>query len=436
VPLKDRGLQPWEIWLSESQERMVLAVAPEQVPAIMEVAAKHGAPCADLGHFGADGVLRVLFGGASVIELPVSFLHGGQPRAELVSRAFVDGPKPVFDQGVEDATMRIERFLASHAGRSRRPVVRRYDTLVQGGTLLAPLQGVAAVGPGDGAVARPLELQADGGAAPAVVVGVGMCPEWTAIDAAVMGWRAVCEALANVVAAGADPAWTALLDNFAWGDPARPEELGSLVRAVEGCCAASETFGTPFISGKDSLRNHWVGPDGERRVVPGTLVVTAVGRLPPGVKPVGTAFREAGECVWVIGTATMPRTRAPFALVHAAIAAGLVTACHDISDGGLAAALAEMGFVRGLGADVALASWVEAAVVDEAIHDDTPGRFVCTCKESDAGALAALFVNVKAVQVGRVTADGRLAIRHGDRLLLDADVTALRAIHLGEDARG
>ena len=297
VPLKYAGLRPWEIWLSEAQERMVLAVPPAAWPRLEQVCAGLDVEATDLGHFTGDGNLTLCYGEQAVGRLSTAFLHNGIPRRRLAavwSRPAAAAP-PLPEPAPGEMGRLLLALLAQPDTRSKEDVVRRYDHEVQGGTVVKPFVGVAGTGPSDAAVlaltsrldsfggsAAPLRPATAGGPgtpleSAGVALAAGINPHYGALDPYAMAWAAVDEAVRNCVAVGADPDRLALLDNFCWGNPNLPDRLGSLVRAAAGCHDAAVAYAAPFVSGKDSLNNEYTGSDGRKHAIPGTLLISALG---------------------------------------------------------------------------------------------------------------------------------------------------------------
>ena len=257
---------------------------------------------------------------------------------------------------------------------SKEAVIRRYDHEVQGATVIKSLVGVASDGPSDAPVLKPMETEGWQGLA----LGCGINPHYGRLDPYAMAWAAVDEALRNVVCVGADPDRVALLDNFCWGSPRLPDRLGGLVRAAQGCHDAAVAYGAPFISGKDSLNNEYVDPQGVKRPVPPTLLVSSLGIVPDARQAVTMDLKVAGNLLYVMGdteaelggslyhrlhgglgsSVPAPRPEAIGAMraVHRAMRAGWVLACHDCSEGGLAVAAAEMALAGRLGLELKLVS--------------------------------------------------------------------------------
>jgi phosphoribosylformylglycinamidine synthase subunit PurSL len=377
VPRKYPGLEPWEVWLSEAQERMVISVAPRAVSAIAHRCERVGVGWADVGSFTGDGVLTVRSGGQVVAQLDTEFLHDGRPQRTLPATMPTPNRTRIVGRQVEDPAETILALLRHPNIASKAATIHRYDHEILGSTVVRPLVGAAGDGHADGVVlARPSDTHG-------IAIGIGVNPWYGLHDPEAMAFAAVDEAMRNVVAVGADPDRVALLDNFSWGDPRRPTTMGELAAAVDGCCAAAFTFAAPFVSGKDSLNNEYIGRDGERHAVPPTLVITAVGHVPDADRCVTPDLKEAGNAVLLIGStetefagshldlvlgqpdevgvAPAPDPDAPthYRHLHAAISAGLVESCHDLSEGGLAVAIAEMCIGGRLG-----------VTIDRLPHDD------------------------------------------------------------------
>jgi len=371
VPLKYAGLTYSEIWVSESQERMLIAVPPDCIDSLMELFAAEDVAAAIIGEFTDDRRLRLFYHGELVGDLSMEFLHEGLPQMELEAA----WPQPRFAEPdfapPEDLGDALLQVLSSWNVCSKEWVIRQYDHEVQGGSVLKPLVGRNSDGPGDAAIIRPL-LDSDRG----VIVSNGINPKYGEIDPYWMAASAIDEALRQIVAVGGDLRQVALLDNFCWGDTRRPDMLGALVRAAQACHDMALIFETPFVSGKDSLNNEFEY-EGNVISIPHTLLISAIGIMVDVNRAVSMDFKRAGDLVYVVGETrnelggsmylashglvgnSVPRVDAHKAKalmdsLSAASEKGLVRACHDCSDGGLGVAVAEMGFAGGLGATVHL----------------------------------------------------------------------------------
>ncbi len=400
APLKYEGLEPWEIWLSEAQERMVLAVPSGRVETLADLCERNEVEMTDLGSFTGTGRLVVRHGDIPVVDLAMEFLHRGVPGREMVGRWADPVPGPVEVPDV-DPTRLVLDLLSHPTVASKEAIVRTYDHEVRGGTVGRPFVGVHADGPGDGAVLKPLGTWHHDAA---VALAVGINPRIGRIDPWSMALHAIDEAVRNLVAVGADPGRVALLDNFCWGDPTKPDRLGSLVRAVEGCVEGARRYRMPFISGKDSLFNEFAG-----EAIPGTLLISALGLVPDLHRTVASAFTRAGCDLWLVGDPSdrlggsvvddllgIGDRRVPPALddpleryiaVHRLIAEGSVTAAHDVSDGGIAVAIAEMAIGGRLGVEATVPTAGPGIVA--ALTNEAPGRLLLESPRARRGHLAA-----------------------------------------------
>jgi phosphoribosylformylglycinamidine synthase len=441
VPLKYDGLSATEVWISEAQERMVLAVAPADWEKLSRVAADEGVEATAIGTFTGSGRLVLHWQGRTAGELDCHFLHEGRPKQRLPSR-FVPPPvEPVRWSAVPvDLAATLLDVLALPDVASKEWIIRQYDHEVQGASVVKPLVGPGA-GPADGTVIRGV-LGRDRG----IVLGVGLRHRLGHRDPYQMAAGAIVEAIANVVAAGADPERVALLDNFCWGDTRRPESLGTLVEACRACHDIAIEFLAPFVSGKDSLNNVFAWTDAaghhHERSIPPTLLATALGQLDDVKRSLTPDLKRAGDRLAIVGLSRddlagsqlelagrvsggrVPAVdtaacRAVFRAIAAAGREGLVASCHDCSDGGLLAAAAEMAVAGGLGAGVDLDA--VPADMDPSLamrplalaFTETPGRFLCAVPAAAADRFAAVMEGVPWAWIGGVHAEPVLTITAG-----------------------
>src|SRR5205085_2289833 len=300
APLKYAGLSYTEIWISESQERMVLAVPPEKWDQLELLCRSEDVEAAVLGHFEATGQLRLFYQGQQVADLAMAFLHNGRPN--IVRRATRQVPPSdnwLSTSGAparqEDYNETLLRILSSPNVCSKEWIIRQYDHEVQGGSVLKPLVGISDDGPGDAAVVTPVL-----GSWRGLAIGCGLNPHYGDLDPYAMAAAAVDEAVRNVVAVGADPARIALLDNFCWGNTNEPDVLGALVRAAEACRDVAVAYMMPFVSGKDSLHNEYRSGDHHIRS-PGTLLISALGIVPDVRHSVSVDLKAPGNRLYLVG---------------------------------------------------------------------------------------------------------------------------------------
>lgn len=432
APRKYPGLAPWEVWLSEAQERMVVSVPPRGVSALAKRCDRAGVGWADIGSFTGDGVLVVRNNGEKVAELDTAFLHDGRPQREM--SASLPDPKRshATTRTVDDPAATLLALLRHPNIASKAATIHRYDHEIMGATIVRPLIGAASDGPADGVVlANPTEMHG-------VAIGIGVNPWHGSHDPEGMAFNAVDEAVRNVVAVGADPSKIALLDNFSWGDPRRESTLGDLVAAVDGCCAAAYMFGAPFVSGKDSLNNEYVGADGERHAVPPTLVITAVGHVPDADRCVTPDLMSPGNVLMLVGStetefagshldlvhgapddvgvapAPDPDAAMHYLHLHSAIQAGLIVSCHDVSEGGLSVALAEMCIAGRLGASI---SDLPHEDLVTALFSESAGRLVVEVEPRSVPAFMRIMDN-DALHLGEVSESGLLSLPEVEPMLV------------------
>lgn len=431
APLKYAGLSYTEIWISESQERMVLAVPPDKWPALQRLCAGEDVEATAVGRFEPTGRLRLTYQGQQVADLDMGFLHDGRPavvrKATLQARSASDGTAAStlpLRAGQPDLNATLLRILSSYNVCSKEWIIRQYDHEVQGGSVLKPLVGAANDGPGDAAVITPVL-----GSWLGLAVGCGINPRYGDLDPYWMAANAIDEAVRNVVAVGADPEHIALLDNFCWGNTERPEVLGSLVRAAEACRDVALAYGMPFISGKDSLNNEYHAA-GRSITIPPTLLISAMGRVPDVRRCVSMDLKEPGNLLYLLGVTgdelggshfnhvngleagDLPRVDldlAPrlFRQLHAAMRQGLVRSCHDLSEGGLAVAAAEVAFAGGVGADLTLRDPLPDTV---ALFAESPTRFLLEVRKADAAALEQCLAGLPFQRLGQTVPEPRLRV--------------------------
>ena len=302
--LKAQDLDAWEIWLSESQERMILAVPPKNLKALAEIFDIEGCELSVLGEFTNTRRLQVSRDGQTFVDLDLNFLHEGLPRVERA--AVWDPPKaagsPRTPASKKKSSEILNEALAHLNVCSREWIIRQYDTEVQAGTVIKPLQGVRHDGPGDACVMWPHAATGDVNDFSGFAVAHGLNPAFGKLDPYRMALACVDEALRNLLCVGADISRTALLDNFCWGSPDNPVQLAALVRAATGCYDAAKGFGAPFISGKDSFYNQSKDVNGRDLSVPGTLLISALAPLYDVRRALTMDIKGPGNALYLVGS--------------------------------------------------------------------------------------------------------------------------------------
>ncbi len=438
VPLKYQGLAPWEIYVSESQERMLLTVPPENHERVMEIFEEEDVGATVIGKLTSDKVLTLSFQNEKVAEMDIDFLFEPPRTTKTAECKPVKHAEPHFPEP-ENLTDILLRLLSSPNIASKEKVVRTYDHEVRGKTVLKPLQGEYS-GPNDAAILKPLDDSWKG-----IAISCGMNPNYGKIDAYWMAASAIDEAIRNNVAVGGRR--IALLDNFTWGNPEKPERLGSLVKACEACYDSATALKTPFISGKDSLYNESpLGP-----VAP-TLLITALGVLPDIRSAVSMDAKVPNDLIYIVGKTfkelggseyyrlkgflgrTVPKVRLSQVrktsrAITKAIDSGLVKACHDLSEGGLAVAAAEMAFASSYGIELDLKR-VPSRILsrdDFVLFSESNSRFLVEVSGKAKDDFESLMKNRTYAEIGKVTKTPQLHV-HGlnGKVVLDAPLSDLR----------
>ena len=417
VQLKYQGLSPWEIWLSEAQERMVLSVPAINVSRVRELCHHFGVDMTVIGRFSSDGRMRLRFDGEAVADLDLSFLHGGCPLPERES--VWTGAKSQTGPSTEtNCTRRLLDLLASPNIASKESVIRRFDHEVGGRTVVKPL--TSGSGPSDAAVLKPLQ---DSWRGVVIAHGIGRLN----LEPRTMALAAADEALRNLVAVGGSIDHAALLDNFSWGEVESAEGLGTLVEAVAGCRDAVQLYETPFISGKDSLRNcRQIGS--KTHSIPGTLLITAVGIVEDIRTCITSRLVGVGSRVYVVGPVPGACARDAFSAakksapqvmraLSGSIRDRLVSSAHDVSEGGIAVALAEMALSGHIGLEVdatSLGSTPASAIFSEGLS-----CFICEVIEDKAADFEGRFAGMPLARIGTTTARSSVRISFENSVAVD-----------------
>jgi phosphoribosylformylglycinamidine synthase len=434
VKLKYPGLAPWEIWLSEAQERMVLAVPASNIETLRKLCRTFDVELTDIGAFTGTRHLVVRYGDRIVLDLANDFLQNGLPRRSLT--ATISNPQhlhctkrsAVQVSEIRNHVPRITHHADLNAAlltllalpniASKASVIRLYDHEVQGGTVVKPLTGALNDGPADACVIKPLGTPGQRG----LVLANGINPELGKVDPYAMAINVIDEAIRNAVAVGADPDRIALLDNFCWGDPLRPETLGALVEAARGCYDAALLYRTPFISGKDSLNNEYLGADGQRHAIPPTLLISAIGLIDDVNLAVTMDLKEAGNAIYLLDAGRqMQAAPAIYRAVYQAMQAGVVRACHDLSEGGLAVTAAEMC----IGGRLGMTLTIDDDDAIETLFGEANGRLLVEVRANECAVFETYVDQLPSVALGKVTAEPRLIIQSSVRPLISLSVDDL-----------
>ena len=447
-PLKYPGLDPWEILLSESQERMTLAVSPEKIDDLLALARIRDVEATVIGTFTGSGEFHVKYGDKNVAYMDMDFLHNGLPEMKLnarwVKRRFEE---PVI--GIVDMTLTLQTLLCRLNICSKEYVIRQYDHEVQAGSVIKPLTGD---GPSDAALIRPLLDSMEG-----VVVANGICPRYGDIDTYHMTACAIDEAVRNHISVGGSLDHLAGLDNFCWCDPEKSEKtpdgeykLAQLVRANMALYDYTKAYGVPCISGKDSMKNDYqIG--GRKISIPPTVLFSTIGKINDVRKAVTMDVKRSDDRIYVLGMTKdelggseyyaslgfigndVPRVNAQSArklyiALEKAINKGVVASCHDCSDGGLGVALAESAFSGGLGMTIELAKVPVENIrrSDTILFSESQSRFVVTVAPENVGRFEAILEGNVFADVGVVTEQHDFTVMDGEKAVLCAGIDELK----------
>jgi phosphoribosylformylglycinamidine synthase II len=463
-PLKYTGLDPWEILLSESQERMTLAVPPDKINEFLQLAKTRDVEATVIGTFTDSGKFHVMYGNKTVAYLDMDFLHKGLPTMKLNARwvprkfeepvALMNPSKIneypwVHQTEIVDLSDALKTLLSRLNICSKEYVIRQYDHEVQGGSVVKPLTGD---GPSDAAVIRPLLDSMEG-----VVVANGICPRYGDIDTYHMTACAIDEAIRNHISVGGSFDHLAGLDNFCWCDPVKSEKnpdgeykLGQLVRANMALYDYTKAFGVPCISGKDSMKNDYhIG--GRKISIPPTVLFSTIGKINDVRKAVTMDVKKPDDRVYVLGMTKnemggseyfaslgftgndVPKVDANSAkrlyiALEKAINEGVVASCHDCSDGGLGVALAESTFSGDLGMSIELTKVPVENIkrADTILFSESQSRFVATVAQEKVKRFEEIMKGSIFADIGAVTQQRNFTIMDREKVVLSTGIDELK----------
>ena len=453
IPLKYSGLQPWEILISEAQERMTIAVPPEHLEEFLTLSREMDVESTDLGTFTDSGYYHCLYEGKSATYLPMEFLHEGTPQMQIPAKWEIKTHTEPTAADLPTADAALELLLGSLNVCSKECVVRRYDHEVQGATVQKPLTGVENDGPADGSVVRPLFDSFAG-----ISTAHGICPRYSDIDTYHMMACAIDESLRNYVSVGGNVDHVAGLDNFCWCDPVESDrtpdgqyKAAQLVRANKALYDYCLAFGVPLISGKDSMKNDY--QIGDTKIsIPPTVLFSVIGKVEDIRKTISMDVKRAGDKIYLLGETkaelgaselftqlgfvgnAVPTVDASTALLryrtlNRAQQGGLIASCHDLSDGGLGVAAAETAFAGGFGAQIDLRKVrCQTPLNDiEILYSESQSRLLVTVSEENVAEFEKLFSSQEVSLLGTVTEKQSLEIIGMDgSVIIDRENSVLK----------
>jgi len=439
VPLKYPGLKPWEIWCSESQERMTLAVPREKCGQLSDLLSRRGVEATIIGEFTNSGRCIVEYNGQRVMDLDMEFLHNGLPKEAMQTVECRQVHREPDIPMADDLTDCFHAMLARLNTASFEFISQQYDHEVQGGSVIKPLQGRGRVN-GDATVIRPLLNSSKG-----IAISQGIYPTYSKIDTYHMAACAIDTAIRNLVAVGADLEKLALLDNFCWCSSDEPERLSQLKHAAQACYDYAIAYGSPFISGKDSMFNDFKGYDEDGKeikisVLP-TLLISGIGILEDVGKAVSLDAKFPGDLIYVLGETSeqlgaseyyalwgekrgQPATGSSVPQVDAksnlnlyraysrCLQEEVIASAQSIHRGGLAMALAKTAMGGMLGIDV----WLESlpgtlSREDVALFSESQGRILATIHPNKRKSFEDLMRGIPLAQIGTVREDDLIIMK-------------------------
>jgi len=462
VPLKYSGLDQWEIWISESQERMTIAVKPEHLARFMELSGRHAVESTVIGEYNDSGFLRLDYEGRTCALISIAFMESDFPQwefdAEWTPPELRGLREPVLSEPKRQGEV-LKTMLSRPNICSKNWVARQYDHEVQGGSVIKPLVGKGRDMPGDAVVIRPILDSIRG-----IAVTQALNPFYSQVDTYHMTAATIDEAVRKVLAVGGDPEHVGGVDNFCWptiqfhpvNNPDGKFKAAQLVRsnwALRDYCLA---FGIPLLSGKDSMYidGNLEGPYGERRKVSGmpTLLFTVSSVVKDIRKCVTMDAKSPGDIVYMLGETRdelggseyyqmmdevglnvpmvdVNEVRPLYLALHSAIQDGLVSSAHAVSRGGLAVHMALVAMGGGTGMDIGLAGIPadEHLADTNILYSESAGRFIVTVDPAKQDAFERMFAGVKTGKAGVVSASSHFRIKGRDgALLIDEDIAQLK----------
>ena len=441
VPLKYPGLSPWEIFLSESQERMALAIDPKNKKSVFSVLKIFNVEGAVIGEFDTSKRLQVFYKDEKMSDLSMQFLHDGLPKRHMVGKTKISRIKEQLPPKPQDYGKLWEKILAHGNVCSKEPIVRLYDHTVQGRSALQPFGGVLMDAPNDGSIIKPFHDKPYG-----LVTSHGLNPVLNQIDPYWGSIWAITEAVSNYVAIGGDLTHAAFIDNFIWPFPDE-ESLADLDKAVDACVTISKFLSMPFVSGKDSLSSTYRFKDGKTLKIPPVLLISVFGKIPDVTKTVTSDFKQTRSTLVFVGRPDIHNlggstyfsitqsqsfriphidlTSLPKVLMRIThgIQKDSILSCHDVSEGGLAGALAEMAFGAGFGAEINLRT-ISKSRPDFILFNETAGTFLVEVENENAAKK--LFKNIPYEIIGKTIKETHIRVLDGKKELVSAPIDRLK----------
>ena len=440
VPLKHENMSPWEIWVSESQERMTLAVSPDKFSMFEKVMKKHDVEISIVGKFNNTKKAVVIYNKSVIMDIDTDFLHNGVPKLYLRTKPW---SKPTVSTTIKGTNKPLEAELNEMMQRmnicSKEFISLQYDHEVQGTSVIKPIQGKGRVD-GDAIIIRPI-LSSNRG----IVKSHGLGSSYGEINTYHMAACAIDTAIRNYIAVGGNFHHLALLDNFCWCDSTNPERLWQLKTAAQACYEYAVAFNTPFISGKDSMFNDFKGYNSKGENVnisaPPSLLISTLGIIENIENAVTLDVKSPGDLIYILGTTydelgsseyqkysglgshNVPKVyveqaKKLYISYNKAINANLIASAIAVNLGGMIIGLIKSLIAGQLGAEINLSSIpiynIENNNLEERIilFSESQSRILVTIPEHNKQAFEKLFKEIPYGNIGRVNSTNTLTIKN------------------------
>jgi len=460
VPLKYPGLEPWQIWISESQERMTLSVPPAKWNLFERLMQSRGVEATAIGQFTSSGKCVVTYNGRAIMDLELEFLHNGLPKRDLKTIKATSVHKEPRLPNSTSRTKMLEKLLAEKNISGFSFISQQYDHEVQASSVVKPLSGAGRINT-DAQVFRPVLSSTKG-----VVLSLGTYPSYGDISTYHMSACAIDTAVRNIIAAGGTLSHLAILDNFCWCSSYDKERLGQLVESLRACREYAVGYSTPFISGKDSMFNDFKGYDEKSRPIkisiPPTLLISAIGVLPDLYKAVTPEFKSAGDVIYLLGEThdelgggeyfkmlgyvgnnvpkvNLKKNLKTYKALEKAIEKELIASSLSITSGGLGVALAKASVGGMLGCSISLAEVghpqacgcpTSANSVDVKLFSESQGRILVSINPRKVKSFEKIVKNIPHKKLGVVQKGGKFVISDKNKKVVRSSIKTLaKAYH-------
>ena len=450
VPLKYPGLRPWEIWISESQERMTLSVPKKKWKKFNELMKSRGVEATVIGKFTNSGNCVVNYKGKKIMDLDMEFLHNGLPKQHLTTIPYLQNNKEPQIPKNSSLTKTLENLLGNNNISGFSYISQQYDHEVQASSVLKPLSGRGRINT-DAQVFRPV-LSSEKG----VILSTGVYPSYGDINTYYMAACALDTAIRNIIASGGSLSNLAILDNFCWCSSYDKTRLAQLVDAVKACYDYGVGYGTPFISGKDSMFNDFRGYDEKGNPIaisiPPTLLISAIGVVPDIYKIISPEFKNVGDVIYLLGKTddelggseyykslkavgndvpkvNLEKNLKTYLALERAIQKELVASSISVTSGGLAIALAKTCVGGMLGCNISVRGMPGSSKsADAKLFSESQGRILVSISPQNISAFEKIIKNIPYAKMGKVVKDGKFTITDKTKIV-KTDVKKLYKIY-------